>query len=47
MDPIAYTKPIDSTLFFTLRPDWDIMEQVCMDNIGFEHFEDGGKPASK
>ena len=47
VDPIAYTKPIDSTLFFTLRPDWDIMEQVCMDNIGFEHFEDGGKPASK
>ena len=46
-DPVAFTKPIDSTLYFTLHPDWSIMEQVCMDNISFEHFEDGGKPASK
>ena len=46
-DPVAYKAPIDSTLFFTLHPDWDIMEQVCMDNISFEHFEDGGKTAEK
>jgi hypothetical protein len=38
-DPKAYTKPITSTLFFQLKPKWDIMEQVCMDNVNFLDFE--------
>ena len=38
-DPKAYTKPITSTLSFELKPKWDILEQVCMDNVTFEGFE--------
>ncbi len=38
-DPKAYTKPITSTLFFQLKPKWDVMEQVCMDNVNFLEFE--------
>ena len=38
-DPKAYTKPITSTTYFQLQPQWDIMEQVCMDNISFLNFE--------
>jgi hypothetical protein len=38
-DPKAYTKPIDSTMFFDLKPTWNIMEQVCMDNGSFLNFE--------
>jgi hypothetical protein len=38
-DPIAYTHPFTSTLFFRSRPTWNIMEQVCEDNEGFLGFE--------
>jgi len=38
-DPKDYTQPIDSQLIFSLKPDWDIMEQVCMDNSSFLNFE--------
>src|ERR1700730_4574139 len=38
-DPKAYTKPITSTTYFQLKPKWDIMEQVCMDNVSFLNFE--------
>jgi len=38
-DPKAYNKPIDSTMYFDLKPKWNIMEQVCMDNGSFLNFE--------
>ena len=38
-DPKAYTKPMTSTMYFQLKPKWDIMEQVCMDNVSFLNFE--------
>jgi hypothetical protein len=38
-DPKAYTQPITSTMYFQLKPGWDIMEQVCMDNVSFLNFE--------
>ncbi len=38
-DPVAYTKPFTSSLFFRLHPDWSLMEQVCEDNAAFLSFE--------
>lgn len=38
-DPIAFTRPFTSTLYFRLHPDWSLMEQVCEDNTGFLGFE--------
>jgi hypothetical protein len=38
-DPKAYPKPWNSLLRFRLHPDWDIMEDICMDNVSFENFE--------
>ena len=38
-DPKALAKPWKSTLYFQLKPDWDIMELVCTDNGAFEDFE--------
>jgi hypothetical protein len=38
-DAKAYTKPITSTLKFQLKPNWEIMEQSCMDNVNFVEFE--------
>jgi hypothetical protein len=37
-DPKAYTKPWGGQLLFTARPDWNISELVCLDNINFEQF---------
>jgi hypothetical protein len=38
-DPKAYPKPWNAVLKFRSRPDWDIMELICEDNIDFESFE--------
>jgi hypothetical protein len=38
-DPKAYPKPWTAVLKFRARPDWDIMELICEDNIEFESFE--------
>jgi hypothetical protein len=38
-DPKALAKPWKSTLYFQLKPDWDIMELACTDNGAFEDFE--------
>jgi len=38
-DAKALTKPWTSQLIFQLRPEWDIMEQVCTDNETFLGFE--------
>ena len=38
-DAKALAKPWITQLYFTLRPDWDIMELVCTDNAAFENFE--------
>src|SRR5579863_7931264 len=38
-DPKALAKPWKSTLYFQLRPNWDIMELACTDNGAFEDFE--------
>jgi hypothetical protein len=38
-DPKAYPKPWNAEMKFRSRPDWDIMELICEDNIAFESFE--------
>ena len=38
-DPKSYVKPWTALMRFRLRPDWDIMEHVCEDNLAFESFE--------
>jgi hypothetical protein len=38
-DAKALAKPWTSQLIFQLRPEWDIMEQVCTDNETFLGFE--------
>jgi hypothetical protein len=38
-DPKAYPKPWTAVLKFRSRPDWDIMELICEDNVDFESFE--------
>ena len=38
-DPVAYTQPFTSSMFFRLHPDWSLMEQVCEDNADFLSFE--------
>lgn len=38
-DAKALAKPWTSQLIFQLRPQWDIMEQVCTDNENFLSFE--------
>jgi len=37
-DPKAYTKPWTSQLTFRLRPDWNVLEMVCEDNVNFDEF---------
>lgn len=37
-DPKAYTKPWGGQLTFQLKPDWNIMEHVCEDNVNFNDF---------
>ena len=34
-DPIAYTKPWTGQQSFQLRPKWNIMELICLDNVNF------------
>ena len=44
-DPKAYTKPWSGHLVFRLKPDWNITEMVCEDNVNFNPFlEKEGKP---
>jgi hypothetical protein len=38
-DPKSYLNPWTAQMRFRLRPDWDIMEDVCEDNLAFESFE--------
>ncbi|HVB58554.1 MAG TPA: hypothetical protein VNE63_19295 [Candidatus Acidoferrales bacterium] len=38
-DPKAYTKTWTATMRFRPHPNWYIMEDMCMDNKGFESFE--------
>ena len=38
-DPKSYPKPWTAQLRYRLRPDWDILELVCEDNLAFESFE--------
>jgi hypothetical protein len=38
-DAKSYVKPWTALMRFQLRPDWDIMEHVCEDNLAFESFE--------
>jgi hypothetical protein len=38
-DPKALAKPWQGQMFYGLRPDWDITEQVCTDNSDFLNFE--------
>ena len=37
-DPVAYTKPWGGQLIYTLRPDWNISELICVDNVNFDQF---------
>ena len=37
-DPKAYTKPWGATIQFRLRPNWNITEMVCEDNVNFDDF---------
>jgi len=38
-DSKSYEKPWTALMRFQLRPNWDIMEHVCEDNLAFESFE--------
>jgi hypothetical protein len=38
-DPKSYPKPWTAQIRFLQHPDWDIMEDVCEDNLAFESFE--------
>jgi hypothetical protein len=38
-DPKSYVKPWTALMRFRLRPDWEIIEDVCEDNFAFESFE--------
>ena len=38
-DAKSYSKPWTAEMRFRLRPDWDILEQVCEDNRAFDDFE--------
>ena len=38
-DPRSYAKPWTALIRFQLHSDWDIMEDVCEDNLAFESFE--------
>ncbi len=38
-DPKSYPKPWTAQMSFRLQPTWDILEDVCEDNLEFESFE--------
>jgi hypothetical protein len=38
-DPVAYTQPFTSSLFFRGHADWSLMDQACEDNADFLSFE--------
>lgn len=38
-DPNCYSKPWTAQLRNRVRPDWEILEHVCEDNLAFEGFE--------
>jgi hypothetical protein len=45
-DPKAYTKPWGGRMIFELKPDWNLGEMVCEDNITFSDLQkktEGGK----
>jgi hypothetical protein len=37
-DPKAYTKPWGGQIKFQLRPNWNVTEMVCEDNVNFDEF---------
>lgn len=43
-DPKAYTQPFAVSFNMRLQPKWDIAEMYCIDTLGFEAFETGGRP---
>jgi hypothetical protein len=43
-DPKAYTQPFAVSFNMRLQPKWDIAEMYCIDTLGFEAFEAGGRP---
>jgi hypothetical protein len=38
-DPKSYPKPWTAMIRYRARPDWDILELICEDNLAFESFE--------
>ena len=38
-DPVAYSHPFGSSMFFRRHSDWSLMEQSCEDNAAFLGFE--------
>jgi hypothetical protein len=40
-DPKAYKEPFSVTFNMQAKPNWEIAEQNCVDNTGFENFEAG------
>ena len=46
-DPKAYTKPWEAHLTFALHPKWNLMEQVCEDNVNFNQFIKNEKKPSQ
>jgi len=38
-DPKAYTKPWTAHEYFQLKPDWNLLEQFCEDNVTFSDIE--------
>jgi hypothetical protein len=43
-DPKAYTQSFTVSFNMHLQPKWDIAEMYCLDTLGFEAFEAGGRP---
>jgi hypothetical protein len=45
-DPIAYTQPLKSQLTFQLKPNWNITEMICEDNVTYnDYLKNEEKPA--
>jgi hypothetical protein len=38
-DPKSYTRPWTAFMRFRLHPEWDLLEDICEDNLAFESFE--------
>jgi len=46
-DSKALTKPWSQTIYYRLRPTWEIEEQDCAENSDFVNFENGEQGAAK